>query len=400
MGGEAALPLNYFRLLSRRNVAVYLLVHSRVKNELAAVCPEEYDRITFIEDSWIHRLLWRVGTLMPRQIAEVTVYTALQVLTSFQQRRVARTLVNTFGIDVVHQPTPVSAISPSFMYSLGVPVVIGPMNGGMDYPPTFKHMNSRSERLALFTARFLASVCNRIIPGKRRAKILLVANQRTKAALPRSATSNVQMLTENGVDLTKWSENVDSGQGDRDVAKFVFVGALQKLKGVDMLIEAFGAVRREVDARLIIIGHGPERTDLEQLSAESKVSSDVTFAGFCVQSVVRSELIGATAMIFPSLHDCGGAVVLEAMACSIPVVALRWGGPVDYLDDSCGILIAPTSRTQIINELEIAMTRLAHDRHTALEMGRAGRRRVETCYSWDQKINQILQIYTNVIECA
>jgi glycosyltransferase involved in cell wall biosynthesis len=50
----------------------------------------------------------------------------------------------------------------------------------------------------------------------------------------------------------------------------------------------------------------------------------------------------------PSLFECGGAVVLEAMARGCQFVATAWGGPLDYLGDSCGILVQPNSREALI----------------------------------------------------
>ena len=98
-------------------------------------------------------------------------------------------------------------------------------------------------------------------------------------------------------------------------------------------------------------------------------------------------------LVLPSLYECGGAVVLEAMAVGLPVIASNWGGPADYLDADCGILVSPKSRAQFVDDLGAAMLKLAGDAELRMKMGRAGRRRVEECFDWERKVDRILEIY-------
>jgi len=89
-------------------------------------------------------------------------------------------------------------------------------------------------------------------------------------------------------------------------------------------------------------------------------------------------------------------VVLEAMASALPVIATRWGGPADYLDDDCGILIEPTGRRFLVQELASAMTRLANDRPLRERLGANGRKKVEREYDWERKLDRMLEIYRSV----
>ena len=66
-GGEAALPLHYFRVLRNRGIEAWLIVHERTKTELQSRFPEDIERIYFISDTVWHRLLFKIARLLPPQ---------------------------------------------------------------------------------------------------------------------------------------------------------------------------------------------------------------------------------------------------------------------------------------------------------------------------------------------
>ena len=115
-----------------------------------------------------------------------------------------RSLIREHRFDVLHEPIPVSPKLPSMMFGLSVPVIIGPMNGGMDYPPNYD-LAGRFERVIISILRWTSAFWNRIIPGKRHAALILVANKRTYDALPLILKiSKVIEFVENGVDLDRF----------------------------------------------------------------------------------------------------------------------------------------------------------------------------------------------------
>src|SRR5258707_4666094 len=126
--------------LRQRNWPAWLVVHARTRDELEAAFLSDQDRIFYISDTVPHRLLWTLGQVLPARLASFTTGFLMRCMTQMTQRRVIRQLIRDQGISVIHQPMPVSPKEPSMMYGLGVPVVIGPMNGGMEYPPAFRRM--------------------------------------------------------------------------------------------------------------------------------------------------------------------------------------------------------------------------------------------------------------------
>ena len=425
-GGEAALPLHYFRTLRKRNIEAYLIIHERTREEIEILFPQDLDRVYFISDTLIHLLLWRCGKLLPARLSYFTFGVLLRLTTQLIQRRIIKRIIKEKKIDIIHQPTPVSPKEPSMTFGMGLPVIFGPMNGGMKYPPGFSHLENAVAAQSLKIGEIFADLINVLIPGKRKATTLLVANQRTKEALPNGVKGEVIELIENGVDLSVWQtksqtmsspKKTDSGsfqEGQR--IKFVFIGRLVDWKAVDLLLIAFKQVVDQLPVELEIIGDGTERNSLELQAKElgliqtnkqpaspksnSKEYTNrdaVNFVGWLAQDKCAEKLQAADVLVLPSLFECGGAVVLEAMTMCLPVIATKWGGPVDYLDESCGILVEPESRDLFIDNLTNAMVKLAKSEELRIEMGQAGYHKVIERFDWEKKLDKMLDIYEEAI---
>jgi glycosyltransferase involved in cell wall biosynthesis len=171
-------------------------------------------------------------------------------------------------------------------------------------------------------------------------------------------------------------------------------------KRLDFVLHALAAIP---EAQLEVIGDGPMRPAWTTLADNLGIGDRVRWLSWRPQPECAQLLRGATALLLPSIYECGGAVVLEAMACAIPVIATAWGGPADYIDPSCGILLEVTGATSsdasttIAQEFASAMRKLIADPVLRVQLGVSGRKRVEEFFDWDQKIGQILTIYRKAI---
>jgi glycosyltransferase involved in cell wall biosynthesis len=392
-GGEASLPLHYFSRLRNRGIEVWLVVHGRTRPELEALFPNDQDRIQYIPDEWYHRLIWQLSRYLPRRVSEATFGTLMVLINQLIQRGLVSQLIRDHGIDVVHQPIPVSPKAPSFISGLRVPVIIGPMNGGMDFPPAFRSAESLFTRIAVALGRSSANLVNGIVAGKKHAILLLVANQRTRLALPSCIQGEIIEIPENGVDLRIWSLPAQPVP-QLNPARFVFVGRLVDWKRLDFVLQALAQIS---NAQLEIIGDGPMRPAWSALSQHLDIADRVHWLGWRPQPECAAILQGAIALLLPSIYECGGAVVLEAMACGIPAVATAWGGPADYIDATCGILVPASNPKTITQGFVDAMRALITDPELRLKLGAAGRKRVEQLFDWDQKIDCILELYGKAI---
>ena len=399
--GEAILPLHIFRGLRKAGHDAWMCVGNETKPELDELLGADAQRVSYVEDAQMHSAFRWIQSSSRMGNPNLLYYT--QVLTTqWRQRDVAAQLVKKLGIDVVHQPTPISPRVPSLLVDLPAPLVIGPMNGGMEYPPGFRFLQPRGLRGVMNLARGLANALPRRVDAKRQAECLIVANQRTQDGLPSGVRGRIFRMVENGVVPELWARGLadkvaDSATVNRSF-EIIFIGRLERWKGPEWLIEAVARACTQVDCKLKIVGDlQGERHRLAERVSKLRIESRVEFLGWQSQERCAELLSKADIMVLPSVLDAGATVVLEAMACGKAVIAVKWGGPADILDDSCGILIEPRDPARLVADLEQAIVSLANDRNRCARMGRAGRAKVLAEYTWPMKIERFVEIYREAI---
>ena len=387
------LPLNYFILLSERLPNVHLITHSRTRASIEAIAGIDQSAIHYIPDTVLHIWLNKAGKFIPERLALASTGAVMHLITQMHQWQIARRIIREQHIDIVHEPAPVSPRQPSMMFGLGVPVVIGPMNGGMDFPPAFQYMTGRFEKTLYRVMRGLTNLYNLCLPGKFFADILLVANARTRQALPALHRGKIVELVENAVFAHKIIQHPRQYLPlDHPIA--LYVGRLQDWKTVDIVIDALRECQN-TNICLRIVGDGPERANLQTRAAD--LAGRVEFTGAVPHDRIMDEYDRADMFLLPSIRECGGAVVLEAMARGLPVVATDWGGPADYITPDTGILIEPLSREHMVRQFALAMDRLATTHTLRQQYGTAAVQRIRQQFTWEDKISHMLEIYHQAI---
>ena len=164
------------------------------------------------------------------------------------------------------------------------------------------------------------------------------------------------------------------------------VGRLEQNKRVELVVRALALTDRSV--RLVIAGHGGERSRLEALASKLAVADRIVFAGIIDDRQLVDLYAGALAVVFPPLDEDYGYVTLEAMLSAKPVVTCTdSGGPLEFvLDGETGCVTAPDPL-----EVARALERLAAQPGEAARMGRAGRdRALAMLPSWDVVVETLL----------
>jgi glycosyltransferase involved in cell wall biosynthesis len=379
-----------------------MCVGNETKPELDELLGPDGKRISYIEDVLMHSAFRWVQARTPSWMGSNPIYYTQVLATQWRQRDAAAQLVKKLGIDVVHQPTPVSPRVPSLLVGLPAPLLIGPMNGGIEYPPGFRFLQPRGVRGVKNLARSLANALPRRFDAKRQAECLIVANQRTQDGLASDVRGQIFRMVENGVVPELWARGLAEGVAESTPVdrafEIIFIGRLERWKGPEWLIAAVARVCKQVDCRLKIVGDlRGERQRLTEQVSQLRIESRVEFLGWQSQERCAELLSKADVMVLPSVLEAGGAVVLEGMASGKAVIAVDWGGPADILDASCGILIEPRDPASLVADLEQAIVTLACDRNRCASLGRAGRAKVLAEYTWPMKINRLVEIYREAI---
>jgi glycosyltransferase involved in cell wall biosynthesis len=400
-GGEGSIPLRLFGRLRAQGVEAWLVTHESKRDELASLLPaDQLERVIFARSLPGLLPLYTWGKRMP-PAPRTLAWGITQLERQLAMLPLVRRLVRELAIDVVHQPISVSPVIPSPLRRLGAPVVMGPLNGGTQLPPAFAGRDSRLATAVKSARPAAATALNFVVRGRLSAAAVLVANERTRSLLPKAIRGTAMILSDIGVVLESWppkagGQPTAGRRADGDPVRFVSAGRLVAIKGMDVLIDAFAQVAASVPARLDIIGDGPERERLSAQAARLGLGSSVRFRGWLDPEDCARALRSADVYATASLQEAGGVSVVEAMASALPVVATAWGGHLDTLDDTTGVLVGMSSRAATISGMAAAMLKLAGDPDRRAQLGAAARQHVVERYDWKILTERTLRIYAEV----
>jgi glycosyltransferase involved in cell wall biosynthesis len=420
VGGEAVLGWNLVCQLGRfHQVWVLTSASNRLGIEAELQCQPE-PNITFVYiglPRWLRPFLAFLGGIQ--------FYAYLWQIRAYF---VARKLHAQLRFDAFHHLTYANDWMASYIGALlPVPYVRGPGGGAHRTPKAYLAEYSFSarfwERFRSFGQWILRHDPVYLL-GQRRARVILLCNREAAAAVPRRLQSKVQLFPVNGIsaeDLkilqgSPVSEvmspkpvhdlhclpNVGPRTPDSGLRTFFEVlsaGKLFSLKGYTLAIRAFAPfASHHGDARLTIVGDGPERARLEKLVRDLGLENQVLLAKWVPRQDLLAMMQHCDVFLFPSLRDGGGAVVVEAMAASKPVICLDLAGPGFHITPECGIKIAPRSPDETIGLITEALVRLYGDRELRAKLGQAARARAEQVYTWDHLGERLLKIYEGVLD--
>lgn len=167
------------------------------------------------------------------------------------------------------------------------------------------------------------------------------------------------------------------------------LGRLGRMKGFDLLVDAFARADLERDIRLVIAGDGPEHGRLRAQVDRLALGDRVEFTGRLDGAAVAGAMSGALAVVVPSRMEAFGIVALEAWRSGAPLVMTnRGGGPSFVRDGIDGILVDPEDS----NALVAALERVSSDEELRGSLGAAGRARVGE-FTWARVAHAYEELY-------
>jgi len=180
-----------------------------------------------------------------------------------------------------------------------------------------------------------------------------------------------------GVDLDEFTSQRDGREPDFGPGPILlFVGRLHAEKGVFDLLDAFGWVKAQTpQARLVLIGDGPARAELERLVAGQGWAENVVLTGTVRNRNLPPYFRAADVFVAPSVttrkwEEQVGMTNIQAMACGVPLVSTRSGAIPEYVPDGVAGILVPERDPQA---LAGAILQLLSDENLRRRMGEAGR---------------------------
>jgi glycosyltransferase involved in cell wall biosynthesis len=184
------------------------------------------------------------------------------------------------------------------------------------------------------------------------------------------------------------------GPRERRADQILFVGWINYMKGVDVLLQAMQRlVRSGRPGRLLVVGGAVYRNTrlqeerLRALAASLALGDRVTFLGPKSHTEVARLMGESAVVVLPSRAESFGAVLVEALACGTPVVATRCGGPEDIVTDEVGLLVPPEDPEALADALVATIER--RERYRAEELRQYALER----FGWDRITESYLDVY-------
>jgi glycosyltransferase involved in cell wall biosynthesis len=294
--------------------------------------------------------------------------------------------------DVVLRVLPMTAVLPSpfafFLRKGPIPFVIGPLNGGLPWPAGFSQLDNQKEWVS--NLRNLYRYLPFARSTYRHATAIIAASSQTYAEFA-AYRHKLFFVPEPGIGRSLCfggSRNPELGAK----LELIFVGGLVPRKACDLALRGAAALLRNDLARFTVVGDGPERSRLEQLTRSLGIEKAVSFCGWLNHAEVLERLRSADVFVFPSVRDNGAGVVFEALATgAVPVVA-DFGGPGDIVHPNVGYKVPLTHESEIVAQMEEILTNLAQDRELLNRLRQQGMSYARECLTWDAKAQNTARV--------
>jgi glycosyltransferase involved in cell wall biosynthesis len=299
--------------------------------------------------------------------------------------------------ELVQHLTFVSFRQPSFMGRLGIPFIFGSVGGGESMPMQLRSSLPMNARIA----ETVRSAGNRFVAFDplmqktyAQARLIACATEETLQSIPAKFHEKCIVQRAIGIDQASFSSRTAAGNNairERQGIQFLFVGRLLYWKGLHLAMQALARVKDEIDdAKIRVVGEGTDAAWLHRVAVREGVTERLEWTPRVPHSEMQREYQNSVGLIFPSLHDSGGMVVLEALSAGLPVICLDRGGPGAMVDSSCGFVVETPgqSETQIIERLAAAMIRLGRDSELRKQLAVGAERRAHEL-SWDAAVDGV-----------
>ena len=210
--------------------------------------------------------------------------------------------------------------------------------------------------------------------------------------MPRRYASKMRPFTQTGIvdlpDLARPKTNLARGAH----LKLVYAGELKDWKGAGMALDAaLLAFERGVEGELIVIGDGPQRTEMEAAVAAHPKGTRVRFLGRVPMAQLVEELNSGDVFLYPTFHHGLATIVLQAMLTGLPIICIEGDATGRAVGQEAGITVPLTELPAA--SLARAIVELAQDENRRQALAEMARRIALERYSYEAQVSQIEGVY-------
>jgi glycosyltransferase involved in cell wall biosynthesis len=288
---------------------------------------------------------------------------------------------------------------PSFLGFLGIPFVFGPVGGGEDAPWALKRSIRGREKIK----EMMRTLLNKAVlfdpflwAAYAKATLILTKTEDTRQALPWPFRHRAIVYPEIGIDAPA---GIQAGARQPDEAlRVLFAGRLLGWKGAHLAIRAVAqALAHGIAVEFTLLGKGPYESELRGVADVLGVQNSIRWVSHMPQQELFALCQTMHCLLFPSLHDSSGNVVLEAQANGLPVICLDLGGPATLVTPETAIVVTTHGRNEeaVVEGLSNALSELAGDENRRMAMANAAIAHAKNM-SWENRVSGMLALVEGV----
>ena len=294
--------------------------------------------------------------------------------------------------DVVMRVVPVTAVLPSpfafFLRKTAIPFVIGPINGGLPWPPGFSQLQKQKEWVSGLRDMYAYLPFAR--STYRHASAIMVASSNTHAEFS-TYRDKLFFIPENAIRRTLCCEDTRKQEPGAKL-KLIFVGGLVPRKACDLALRAAAPLLRNGAAHFAVVGDGSERNQLEKLVKSLGVDDAVEFCGWLPHTEVVKRMRQADVFVFPSVREFGGGVVFESLASGAVPLVVDFGGPGDTVFPEIGFKVPLSNENDIVDRMGRILNELVQDRNLLAKLRKQGMAYAREHLTWDAKAQDTTKV--------
>ena len=296
----------------------------------------------------------------------------------------------------VHHVTFAGIRQPSFMGNLNIPFTFGPLGGGERAPFRLRRGYSLRGQIADIL-RDIVNVSVKFNPflihSFEKALRIYVTSEQTKKLIPRRYWDKTFTMLAIGWQQMPISFEISSRltAPELDLFRILYVGQFTYWKGMHLGLMSFAHLLKYLpNARLTMVGQGLEEAHWKKMALKLGINAYIDWIPWVDRKLLPKIYISHHVFLYPSLHDSGGLVVLEAMSHGLPVICLDIGGPGVMVNNSCGYVVCTKESGVLDIQRQLAehLFEIANNDFLRNTLSGGAIERSEA-YSWEQIIKTI-----------